>query len=336
MKGTLVSVAAGVLWAGSALAPAPLAAASEYQVAKWEAGPAALPGARYGFGTVHIPALLNSTSRGHVMVAGGHDGEKELDSVYLYSVDAATWRASTAMPVATYSLGMTYIPAQDDSTKGHVMLVGGHDVEGKVFDSVYFSAPVTTTTATTATTIAITTTTTTFTVTTTSATTTAAASTTTTSISAATTTTIASTTSPTTAWLGVNASCDPLADACDSSTNLACAADVYECRYITTTMKSTTTTVAAFDSPAKTTGGSNATVVVVVVLVVLLVLTTACWWFAVGRHRNSRQGNNGDFGGPGDVAIEMTNNPMPVAAAARSASNPMYQPAGGPPNNSSA
>lgn len=72
MKATLVGVAVGVLWVGSALAPAPLvAAASEYEVAKWEAGPTALPGARWGHGTVHIPALLNSTSRGHVMVAGG-------------------------------------------------------------------------------------------------------------------------------------------------------------------------------------------------------------------------------------------------------------------------
>ena len=50
MKATLVGVAVGVLWVGSALAPAPLAAAaSAYQVAKWEAGPAALPGAVIDF-----------------------------------------------------------------------------------------------------------------------------------------------------------------------------------------------------------------------------------------------------------------------------------------------
>ena len=54
---TLVGVAVGVLWAGSALAPAPLAAAaSDYQVAKWEAGPA-LPDARYGFGTFIVPGI---------------------------------------------------------------------------------------------------------------------------------------------------------------------------------------------------------------------------------------------------------------------------------------
>ena len=130
MKATLIRVAVGVLWVGSALAPAPLAAAasdyplaaaaSDYQVAKWEASPAALPGARYGLGTVHIPALLNSTSRGHVMVAGGNIGGEFVDSVYLYSVDAATWSASTKMPVARAYFGMTYIPAQDGGGGGQV------------------------------------------------------------------------------------------------------------------------------------------------------------------------------------------------------------------------
>lgn len=119
MKATLVGVAVGVLWVGSALAPAPLvAAASEYEVAKWEAGPAALPGARWGHGTVHIPALLNSTSRGHVMVAGGWDGgsvSSSLDSAYLYSVDSATWCESTKLPVPVGCIffGMVYIPAQN-------------------------------------------------------------------------------------------------------------------------------------------------------------------------------------------------------------------------------
>ena len=138
MKATLVRVAVGVLWAGSVLVPAPLgAAASDYQVAKWEAGPAALPGGRYAFGTVHIPAPLNSTSRGHVMVAGGNNGGGFVDSVYLYSVDAATWSASTKMPVARGYFGIAYIPSQDGGGGSHVMVAGGLGVGSKRLDSVY-------------------------------------------------------------------------------------------------------------------------------------------------------------------------------------------------------
>ena len=246
-----------------------------------------MPVARRYFGMAYIPAQ-DGGGGGQVMVAGGYDGGKTSDSVSLYSVNAATWSASTAMPVATLDHGMTYIPAEDASTKGQVMVVGGRGDGGKYLDSVYFSAPVTTTTTTT--------------------TTTAAATTITTTIT---------TTTTTTTTLGVNARCDPLADACDSSSNLACAADVYECRYATAT-----TTVTPSVSPANTTRGSNATVVVVLVVVLaLLVLAGGCWWFAVGRHRKSRHDNNGgDLGEFAPVAMEMMLNPMPVAAAARAAS----------------
>ena len=124
------------------------------------------------------------------------------------------------------------------------------------------------------------------------------------------TTTTTTTTTITATWLGVNAKCDPLADACDNSTNLACAADVYECRYTTTTMPTTATTGAPGGSPATTNRRHKATrtvVAVVVVLVVLLVLAGGCWCFVVGRHRNSQQDNAGGDGELGPVAIEMVN-----------------------------
>ena len=62
---------------------------------------------------------------------GIDDGGKYLDSVYLSSVDAATWQESTVMLVACYYLGMAYVPAQDGSTKGQVMVVGGWVMVGR-------------------------------------------------------------------------------------------------------------------------------------------------------------------------------------------------------------
>eukprot|EP00729_Bicosta_minor_P033006 gene33006-biopygen3898 len=179
----------------------------------WSGPAAAMPGARYAFEMVHI-ASADGVGRGQVMVAGGYNNvDGYLDSVYMYNVDAGTWSDPAAtMPVARYAFGMVHIPSADGVGKGQVMVAGGYnDVDGYL-DSVYLSAPVTTTTTTTTTTVTTTTST-----TTTSTTTTA------------TTTTSTTTTATTTTWLGVNAKCDPLADACAGSDGLACAADVYEC-----------------------------------------------------------------------------------------------------------
>ena len=321
--------------------------------ATWSEPKTAIPIARAKFGMAYLPAQ-DCGGSGEVMVAGGYDGKNNLDSVFIYNVATATWsEPKTAMPVARSYFGMAYVPAQDGGGRGEVMVVGGmtHTDVSVVLDSVYFSAPVTTTSATTTTQI---TTTFTATATTATATTTTVTSTTITTTSTLTTTITATTaTSTITTWLGVDAKCDPLADACDSSANLACAADVYECRYITTTTTTTTPTVTTFEPPAKTKGTSNGTVVGVVVLVVLLVLAVGCWWFFVGRRRNSRQDNNGDLGELSPVAIGTMHTPMPAAAAARVSSlgsgggsdhaapgaasrtidNPTYQPADGPPND---
>ena len=59
------------------------------------------------------------------MAAVGIDGGNYLESVYLYSVDAATWSVSTAMPAACYNFGMAYLPAHDVGGRGQVMVAGG-------------------------------------------------------------------------------------------------------------------------------------------------------------------------------------------------------------------
>eukprot|EP00729_Bicosta_minor_P014265 gene14265-biopygen21121 len=189
----------------------------------WSGPAAAMPGARRSFGMVHIPSAVG-VGKGHVMVAGGLNNGGHLDSVYMYNVDAGTWSdPAAAIPGARRAFGMVHIPSADGVGKGHVMVAGGRNDDGKDLDSVYLSAPVTTTTTTTTTTVTTTSTTT-------------ATTTTTTTTTATTTTTTA--TATTTTWLGVNAKCDPLADACAGSDGLACAADVYECRYAAATLES--------------------------------------------------------------------------------------------------
>ena len=69
------------------------------------------------------------------MVAGGQ-GDGYLDSVYLYSVDAATWSASTKMPVVRGYFGIACIPAHGGGGRGQVMVAGGY-VGGKNYDSVH-------------------------------------------------------------------------------------------------------------------------------------------------------------------------------------------------------
>eukprot|EP00729_Bicosta_minor_P017874 gene17875-biopygen7497 len=211
----------------------------------WSGPAAAMPVTNHVFGMVHIPSA-NGVGRGHVMLAGGHNGVN-LDSVYMYNVDAGTWSGpAVAMPVARHAFGMVHIPSADGVGRGHVMAAGGlNDVDGGL-DSVYLSAPVTTTTTTTTTTV------------TTTSTTTA----TTTTV----TTTNTTTTATTTTWLGVNAKCDPLADACAGSDGLACAADVYECRYAAATLESQICAACTGCSPRP---GSSAGVAVLAVLLIL-------------------------------------------------------------------
>ena len=118
-------------------------AASEWQIAqnkmaKWKVGPA-LPRARGGLRTVHIPAH-DGNGRGDMMVAGGHGTKVSgqviaSDSVNMFNVDLATWSDSTAMPVATHNFGMAHIPALDGGGRGDVMVAGGFD-GGKLRDSV--------------------------------------------------------------------------------------------------------------------------------------------------------------------------------------------------------
>eukprot|EP00729_Bicosta_minor_P010654 gene10653-biopygen18976 len=127
----------GMLCASCALAPASFAAASEtYAIEKWEAGPG-LPDVRREFGMVLIPSSTNSSSSGHVMVAGGYSNGKNLDSVYILDLDARTWSgAAAAMPVAPHGFGMVLIPSSNSSSRGHVMVAGGID-NSEYSDSVY-------------------------------------------------------------------------------------------------------------------------------------------------------------------------------------------------------
>ena len=229
----------------------------------WSGPVAAIPVASSYFGMVYIPSF-DGTDRGQVMVAGGGNGgddDSVLDSVYMYNVDADTWSGpAAAIPVARNHFGMVYIPLADGIGRGQVMVAGGYN--GGSLDSVYFSAPVTTT-STTTTTTSITTTT-----TATAATATATATATTT------TTTTTSTTVATTTWLGVNDECDPLADTCNTSNNLVCSVDAYECRYTATALG------------AKCSSGSAA-VAVLAVLLVLALGSTA--WFGVKFRDTSRE-----------------------------------------------
>ena len=105
-------------------------AAAEYQTANWDAG-RSLPDARSGFGTAYIPAQFDGDSQ-LIMVAGGsiknRTSDKELlDSVFMYSVDAATWSETTTMPETNHYFGVAYIPAHDGVGRGQVMVAGGHN-----------------------------------------------------------------------------------------------------------------------------------------------------------------------------------------------------------------
>ena len=122
---------------------------------KWR-GTSTMPAARFYFGMVHIPA--QNGGRGGVVVAGGKDSDKTLDSVYMYSVGAATWRALTGMPDSRRNFDMVYIPTHTGGG-GEVMAAGGVGSWKKFMDSVYVSVPVATTTAASTTTTTNTTTT---------------------------------------------------------------------------------------------------------------------------------------------------------------------------------
>lgn len=175
------------------------------------------------------------------------------------------------------------------------MVAGGYnDVDGNL-DSVYLSAPVTTTTTTTTTTITTTSTTT---ATTTTATTT--------------TTTATTTTATTTTWLGVNAKCDPLADACAGSDGLACAADVYECRYAAATLESQICAACTGCSPRP---GSSAGVAVLAVLLILSLAANVWMGYANRseiqklRQQLAEQELNGGGGGRRQT-VAMVANPL--------------------------
>lgn len=80
------------------------------------------------------------------------------------------------------------------------------------------------------------------------------------------------------------------------------------------------------DTPKASSGPVNrrskaTTSVVVVVVLLLLALATGCWWYFVGQHRSRMSQlvvNEGDFG---NESIEMMNNPMPAAVAARASAS---------------
>ena len=92
--------------------PFPLAAAaSEYQVAKWEAGPA-MRYVRENFGIAFIPPH-DGVGGGQVMVVGKSVIGGILDSVSIYNVSAATWSFPNAvLPDLRTYFGMAHIPEQ--------------------------------------------------------------------------------------------------------------------------------------------------------------------------------------------------------------------------------
>lgn len=171
------------------------------------------------------------------------------------------------------------------------MVAGGYNEVDKYLDSVYLSAPVTTTTTTTTTTVTTTSTTTATTTTTTTATT---------------------TTATTTTWLGVNAKCDPLADACAGSDGLACAADVYECRYAAATLESQICAACTGASPRP---GSSAGVAVLAVLLIMSLAANVWMGYANRseiqklRQQLAEQELNGGGGGRRQT-VAMVANPL--------------------------
>eukprot|EP00729_Bicosta_minor_P005511 gene5511-30867_t len=77
--------------------------------------------------------------------------------------------------------------------------------------------------------------------------------------------------------LGVNAKCDPRADACDISKELYCNAEFYECRYVTTTTTSTPNTLAGTSSQTSIGGIVAAIVGAVVVLAIGICVGRQCF-----------------------------------------------------------
>lgn len=110
---------------------------------KWRNPPAKLPGGqRYYFGMVHFPSAANG-DQGTVMVAGGHgkEGLFDLDSVYLFDVEAETWRSAAPLPGGgRWDFGMVYVPSASSGGCGTVVIAGGVDSDWRdagELDSVY-------------------------------------------------------------------------------------------------------------------------------------------------------------------------------------------------------
>lgn len=116
----------------------------------------------------------------------------------------------------------------------------------------------------------------------------------------------------TTTWLGVNAKCDPLADACAGSDGLACAADVYECRYAAATLESQICAACTGCSPRP---GSSAGVAVLAVLLILSLAANVWMGYANRseiqklRQQLAEQELNGGGGGRRQT-VAMVANPL--------------------------